>query len=450
MIKRILYHDSQINPISNILTDEFKYERKTYCGMGIYLSDIIDYISFNRRDNFGKTVSINSTFSFIASEVFYDNTKFKQINDMNLNAPELDHFPSYNEIKQKYPNKIVEPNGIHFIRLNNEGNSITENMFDSKVTQGELLGNEYVITEKYQILPIYSITLRRNEYFILWRDPNFKGVNDFSEYLQYRKLFCTEKSNMNIYFESSTEEALKFLFRRQYNKVILITSIGLDLSGKRFVDVARKIFGFNLIVLFFSVNENHLKWIKNYPNCLYTNTSQFYEEYISNFNEKGLINLKKKIEERYKITLMDFSKDFLSYPNFKNEEDFSCLNFMNKNNFIRHVKICCKINNLFLNMSLYGEVSISQEENEWDITIVNNEITFFSNGFYLDVENDIVIGKQYMKIWNFKKVAKGFYFFTYPGKKENNILSAAENIIKVNKSKIGKSEQFKLIDVIEE
>ena len=65
---------------------------------------------------------------------------------------------------------------------------------------------------------------------------------------------------MNIYFESSTEEALKFLLRRQYNKVILITSIGLDLSRKRFVEITRKIFGFNLIVLFFSVNEVHLKW----------------------------------------------------------------------------------------------------------------------------------------------------------------------------------------------
>ena len=66
---------------------------------------------------------------------------------------------------------------------------------------------------------------------------------------------------MNIYFENSIEDALKFLLKRKYNKVILISNIGKDLSGKKFVEIARKIFGFNLIVLFFSTNEEHLKWI---------------------------------------------------------------------------------------------------------------------------------------------------------------------------------------------
>ena len=73
---------------------------------------------------------------------------------------------------------------------------------------------------------------------------------------------------MNIYFENSIEDALKFLLKRKYNKVILISNIGKDLSGKKFVEIARKIFGFNLIVLFFSNNEEHFKWIQNFPNCL--------------------------------------------------------------------------------------------------------------------------------------------------------------------------------------
>ena len=60
MIKKILYHGSQIDPISKILTTEFKYAKRLFYGMGIYFSDIIDYITFytggntfdNRRDNF--------------------------------------------------------------------------------------------------------------------------------------------------------------------------------------------------------------------------------------------------------------------------------------------------------------------------------------------------------------------------------------------------------------
>jgi len=467
MTKRILYHGSQIDPISKILTDEYKYTRKAFYGMGIYFSDIIDYIAFycggtglsNRRDNFGNIVPVNSTFSFIASEVFYDKNKFRQIKDMSLYVPELNHFPSYNELKRKYSRKMIEPNGIHFIRVNDDGDALTERDFINKKNKGEFLGNEYAITEKYQIFPIYSLTVKRNEYFVLWRDPNFKGENEYLDYLNDRKLFCMEKGNMNIYFETSTEEALKFLLRRQFNKVILITSIGLDLSGKRFVEIARKIFGFNLIVLFFSVNKSHLKWIQKFQNCLYTDQSDFYEEYITNFNKDGLEKLKKDIEKEYNITLMKFSKDFLSYPKFKNEGDFSSLDFSNNNKYIRHVKICCKNKDLFLNMNNNGNVKLSKEPSIWDVTILDNEITLFSNGYYLDVTKikngdkeefgEKLVGFKYMIIWNFE-MYKNYYIFYYPKKEKNNKLSLENNDLKVNKVKAGESEYFELLDELEE
>ena len=292
VIKRILYHGSQIDPISSILTDEFKYTRRAFYGMGIYFSDIIDYISFycggntfdNRRKNFGNIIPINSTFSFIASEVFYNKNKFKQIDNFDLLVSELNDFPTYEDLKEKYPHQMVKPNGIHFIRVeNNNGQPLSENQYLER-KKSEFVGNEYVITEKYQIFPIYSLTLKRNEYFVLWRDPNFFKKNNFSNFLNERKLFCLEKANMNIYFENSIEDALKFLSKRKYNKVILISNIGFDLSGKKFVEIARKIFGFNLMVLFFSANNEHLKWIQKFPNCLYTNSSAIYEEYILNFN----------------------------------------------------------------------------------------------------------------------------------------------------------------------
>ena len=295
MIKRILYHGSQINAIASILTDEFKYTRRAFYGMGIYFTDLIDYTSFycggskfkNRRLQFGKTVPINSTFSLIASEVFYDKNKLKQIEDKNLLVPELDEFPTHKDLERKYPDKIVEPNGIHFIRVDSHGNPLKKKDFLQYKYKGGFYGNEYAITEKYQIFPIYSFTLKRNEYFVLWRDPNFFEKNKFSKFLLERKLFCTEKGNMNIYFENSIEDALKFLLRRKYNKVILISNIGLDLSGKKFVEIARKIFGFDLMVLFFSANKEHLKWIQQFPNCVYTNSSKIYEDYITNFNENG-------------------------------------------------------------------------------------------------------------------------------------------------------------------
>ena len=466
--KRILYHGSQIDPISKILTDEFKYTRKAFYGMGIYFSDMIDYIAFycggtglsNRRDNFGSIVPVYSTFSFIASEVFYDKNKFKQIKDMSLNVPELDHFPSYNEIKRKYSDKMVEPNGIHFTKVNDEGSVLTEKDICDNNYKGEFVGNEYVITEKYQIFPIYSLTVKRNEYFVLWRDSNFKGENYYSDYLQRRKLFCMEKANMNIYFESSIEESLKFLLRRQYNKVILITSIGLDLSGKRFVEIARKIFGFDMMVLFFSANEDHLKWIQKFQNCLYTDQSNFYEEYITNFNKDGLEKLKKDVEKEYNITLMEFSENFLSYPNFKNEGDFSSLKFNNNDKYIRHVKIRCKNKDLFLKMNKNGKVKLSIYPYMWDVTIIDNEITLFSNGFYLDVTKrkngdkeeigEELVGYKYMIIWRFMMYKK-YYILFYSQKGKENILSSENKILKVmNKVRTNDDELFELIDEIEE
>ena len=455
MEKRILYHGSKIDPISNILTTEFKYSTRPFYGMGIYFSDIIDYVSFYRggkdsdggRINFGDIVPVNDTFSFIACEVFYDKKKFKQIKDDSLYVPDIDHFPTYEELKEKYSDKMVEPNGIHFIRVNNEGDSLSESCFLKERKKGEFLGNEYAITEKYQILPIYSLTIKRNEYFILWRDPNFKGKNEYSDYLLERKLYCIEKAKMNIYFESSTEEALKFLQRRKYNKVILITSVGLDLSGKKFIEIARKIFGFDLMVLFFSANQDHLKWIKSFPNCLYTDAAEIYEEYISNFNEQGLKNLKKVVEKEYNICLKEFSDDFLSYPNFKNEAKYSKLNFSNINPYIRHVRIYCKNKNLYL----YINESDQSENNIWDITIIEDEITLYLNGNYIDVDedNETVIGSPYMKIWKFNKTKDGQYYFIFPKKNNNNILSIEKNVLKVDKDRPGKNELFQLIDVIE-
>ena len=53
---------------------------------------------------------------------------------------------------------------------------------------------------------------------------------------------------MNSYFESSTEKALEIINRKKYNKIILISSIGEELNDKKFVEVARKILEFDVLV----------------------------------------------------------------------------------------------------------------------------------------------------------------------------------------------------------
>ena len=145
---------------------------------------------------------------------------------------------------------------------------------------------------------------------------------------------------------------------------------------------------------------------------------------------------------------MEFSDDFLSYPNFKNIDLFSSLNFSCENNYLKHVKIYCQNKGKYL----YLENNKKEDNVDciWDITIVDNEITFFSNGKYLGVDKDeeTIIGCQYMKIWKYTKIGD-LYYFIYPKKEEKQILSMEGSILKVNKEKPGKDELFQIIDVIE-
>ena len=119
---------------------------------------------------------------------------------------------------------------------------------------------------------------------------------------------------------------------KKYNKIILISNVGSDLGGKKFIDEARKIIGNDVIVLFLAYNIKHLEWIKNYRNALFSNEPYFYEEYLNCFSE-GKCNikfeiskLKEKIENHYNVKF-NFNDKFLNFPNFKNSGLFSDLVF---------------------------------------------------------------------------------------------------------------------------
>ena len=123
-----LYHGSQTDNVAKIVTTGFLYTRKPFYGMGIYFSDMLDYVSFysggnnykTRRKNFGKTLPLNETFSCVGSVVYYDQEKKIDIYDMKYHVNELDHFPTYKEIQSKYKDKMVQPNGVHFVRIEPE------------------------------------------------------------------------------------------------------------------------------------------------------------------------------------------------------------------------------------------------------------------------------------------------------------------------------------------
>jgi hypothetical protein len=86
------------------------------------------------------------------------------------------------------------------------------------------------------------------------------------------------------------------------------------------------------------------------------------------------------------------------------------------------------------------------EDYIWYITIINGEITLFSNNFYLsfNIGNKEAIGYQFMIVWNIKE-NNGKYTIYY--KNMNNVLTIKGNkAIVINQSN-NSAQSFSFIDI---
>lgn len=214
--------------------------------------------------------------------------------------------------------KTIPKEGIRYINVDADGQPLSKNQTKE---QGytKFIGTEYVIPSEKQILPLYSITLKRNEYYCLWKDYHFTHETEFTQHALQVKNVAKQLLGINIYGVGEFDEALDIIRRKKYNKVMIISNVGIVDKAKQFIEDIRKILKFNVIILFFTASIGHLEWIKEIPNVLFTMEDSFFKEYILNFNEKGLNNLKVKIEEEYGEKLDKFQAD-LSYPLFQEAE----------------------------------------------------------------------------------------------------------------------------------
>ena len=325
-IDQLLFHGTGEEAIASILTTYFwKSEKKCYQhGKGVYFSDKIDYCWFygNKEDNRinkNKIPKKDETFTMIACSVYYDKSHWKQVYDYKYD-------PKKNEINFAYA-------GANFETLH-------------KLDKTKFYGTEYVIWELSQICPFLGIKLKRVEYCCIWRDNNFSKNpvynNEFDDvfkkFLAERKKYIEQYAEFNIYPCQTSEEAIKLIKRKKYNKIILLSNIGSDLGGKEYIEQARKIIGNDVIVLFLAYNIAHLDWVKNYKNALFSNDPLFYEEYLRCFSDNSdygfsdddiidnILTLKAKMETHYKVKF-NFTNDFLNYPKFKASGKYSDLSF---------------------------------------------------------------------------------------------------------------------------
>ena len=326
-IDKLLFHGTGEDPVASILTGKFwKSEKRCYQhGKGVYFSDKLDYCWFygnksDNRINKNKIPEKNETFTLIACSTYYNNAQWRHVYDY------------------KYDPKLFD---INFAYADAE--------FETVVTLDEkkFYGTEYVIGELSQICPFLGVKLKRVEYCCIWRDNNFSKNpvynNEFDDlfkkFLAQRVKYIEQYAEFNIYPCQTSEEALKLIRRKKYNKIILLSNIGSDLGGKKFIDEARKIIGNDVVVLFLAYNIAHLEWVKNYKNALFSNDPNFYEEYLKCFtsdngNENysdedimdNILTLKAKMESHYNVKF-SFSKDFLDYPKYKGSGKYSDLIF---------------------------------------------------------------------------------------------------------------------------
>ena len=320
-IDKILYHGTSIEPISCILTGYFRksIEKCYQHGKGVYFTDTLDYCWFyggaeSNRSNKNKIPDIGDTFTLIANSIYYDKKGFRRVIDHK-------YTPKKNEINFAFA-------GSYFETIVGEP--------DRK----KFYGTEYVIWELNQICPFIGAKLKRKEFCVIWRDNNFSSkpiYNNqydeiFKKFLNERMKYVEQYAEHNIYPCETTNEALELIKRKKYNKIILISNVGSDLGGKKFIDEARKIIGNDVIVLFSAYNTGHLKWIKDYKNALFSNDPNFYEEYLKCFSEQvynkeeEIIKLKEKMETHYNVKF-NFDNKFSHFPNFKKEGHYSDLNF---------------------------------------------------------------------------------------------------------------------------
>ena len=328
--KKILFHGTNSHCISLILASHFKDSNCHIFGPGIYFSDLLDYTWYyaddsgkiGSRNNFNNIPKIGESFSFIVSNVYYNRDNFEQVYDCEKENIEVPKF------------------GIRHILVDDKSSAIPKNELDD---YSKFKGTEYLISYKNQILPLLSVTVERAKYLIVWRDNNFKdsNPNGYSEYdkmLEFNrdiKIFASLNLKTKIYYFDESEEALEFIKRKKYNKIILITNGAND--GVNFINNSRAIIGNNTIALITCfVVENYLKIVQNMENVLlnsvFCNCIKKFLSIVCKEDLNEIKNLEKEIEKKYQeldnsFQFKEINENAFSFPKYKESGKFEELDF---------------------------------------------------------------------------------------------------------------------------
>jgi len=138
-IVKFLFHGTLIKNAKNILSSQFWDSKSHAFGKGVYFTDMLDYTwRYSQEKRTSRIPKIGDSFSIVVSEIYYNNNMFETVYDtekINLEVP-------------KY--------GIR----HGFGNFKGEKNYEKKLKDSHrFIGNEFLITDKNQILPLYKIPI---------------------------------------------------------------------------------------------------------------------------------------------------------------------------------------------------------------------------------------------------------------------------------------------------
>ena len=295
-----VYHGSRLTNHQSIIKNHFimpgqgniEQRDEGYYGSGIYATDNMFYAAAYANGEFA-LLSFNERAPVICCLSIYNEDYVEDMNDYYYEHETSD------VIKSKY--------GIHRAFVGSISNYLP--MPESSIDKSFVYGTEYVFPNKYQIIPICSFTVKRTDHFILWKDENIES-NENKYYME----ILSYKSEVNVYFMDNVDNAIELIELKKRNKFKLITNAGIDLSGKKLINEARKIVGSNFICLVFAMSESHLDWVCKMENVLFTNDEDDFRKFAEiELNNEEIIKFANELGDKYSVKFKINEKSLLNF-----------------------------------------------------------------------------------------------------------------------------------------
>ena len=152
----------------------------------------------------------------------------------------------------------------------------------------------------------------------------------------------------------------------------------------------------------------------------------------------------------HKFNLNDKCLDY-PYAKLAETRTYETLLFEEINQYFRKVIIKNKkVNKAFAmenKILTFKDYNGKQIDNfVWYVTIINDEITFFSNDLYISLDNNKNIkGSEWMTNWKYEEKNNKFLLYYID---KNNVLTLDGNNARLEKENSNKIQQFELFDYI--